>query len=237
MSTQKQIIEDFKKRFGVSLIAAKDRLEIGIAYNQADEEKANSYIESFLCKELSIYSTNVLKRSRLSSIILCKNLASLGEKKAGLADLKMIGFRKLLGNRLFIDVETPQNSYTRAVIHHELYHSIDNSDDFNGLYDNQWKKLNHPKFTYKDDLPVNQEHEAETGFISTYAMTAVHEDKAEMFCHMIVDYSGTEKRAKEDNVLRRKMERMKQLMSDFCSEFDDEFWKKRARESVSLKLY
>lgn len=238
MSTQKQIIEDFKKRFGVSLVAAKDSLEIDVAYLQADEEKANHYVESFLSKELSMYSAKVFKQSKLRSIILCKKLVSGGERRAGLAALKLQGLIWLLGNNIFIDVEAPLNSYARQVIHHELYHLIDCCDDFNGLYDNHWKKLNHPNFIYEDDHLPKQQFKAPTnGFVSTYAMTAVHEDKAETFSHMIVDYQGTEKLAKTDAVLRRKIERMKVLMNKFSSEFDDSFWKERAKMSERLERY
>jgi len=70
MTTEKTIIKEFKKRFGVSLATGKDRLDIDIAYNKIDEAKAIAYLESFLCNELSIYSTKVLKASRLTSIVL-----------------------------------------------------------------------------------------------------------------------------------------------------------------------
>lgn len=241
MSTQKQIIEEFKKQFGVSVVAAKDSLEIDVAYLQADEEKANHYVESFLSKELSIYSAKVFKQSKLRSIILCKKLVSGGDRKAGLAALKLQGLIWLLGNNIYFDVEAPLDSYARKVIHHELYHLIDCCDDFNGLYDNHWKKLNHSGFTYYDDLLVGQQHKPAAkpanGFISTYAMTAVEEDKAETFSHMIVDYKGIEKVAKTDAVLRRKMERMKVLMNKFSSEFDDSFWNERAKASTHLDRY
>lgn len=77
MSTQEKIILEFKKKFGVHIVADKDKLEIGIRYNRADEERVNEYVESFLVNELSIYSSAVLKISTLSRIILSKNLTSL----------------------------------------------------------------------------------------------------------------------------------------------------------------
>ena len=236
MSSQKQIIEDFKKRFGVSIVAAKDRLEIDVAYLQADEEKTTAYIETFLSKELSLYSTKVFKKCNLRKIILCKNLVSSGEKRAGLAEPKWI-FSGLLGNNILINVDAPLDSYARSVIHHELYHLIDDSDDINGMYDNHWKDLNHPKFSYHDDLFANQIPKIANGFVSSYAMTAVHEDKAETFSHMIVDYKGIEKLGKTDAVLRRKIERMKVLMNKFSSEFDESFWKERAEASNHLHIY
>lgn len=237
MSTQKQIIEEFKKKFGVSVVAAKDKLEIGVAYLKADEEKTNNYVETFLSEELSLYSAKVFKKSKLRSIILCKKLVTNGKVRAGIAELKLQGLMWLLGNNIMLDVEAPINSYARMVIHHELYHLIDSCDDFNGLYDNSWKKLNRPGFIYRDDLVPNQHHKAAKGFVSDYAMTAVHEDKAETFSHMIVDYEGIEKLAKTDAVLRRKMERMKVLMNKFSSEFDDSFWKERAKMSERLERY
>ncbi len=61
---------------------------MGIGYHRADDEKANRYVESFLCNELSIYSNKVLKKSKLSRIVaLQKPGVCRGEKRAGLADL------------------------------------------------------------------------------------------------------------------------------------------------------
>lgn len=239
MTTQKQLLEEFKKKFGVRVVVGGERYDMDVAYNIADEEKAAEYIESFLSAELSIYSPNALKGSRISSIVLCKNLASWGKKVSGLADLRWTGFTWFLGNQFFVDVERPFDAFTRKVIHHELYHLIDSADDFNGLYDNNWKKLNKPEFTYKDDLLVNQtaEQKPARGFISTYAMQAVEEDKAEVFSHMIVDYNGFEKATKGDVILRRKMDRMKELMKAFCDHFDETFWKERMKASVHLERY
>jgi len=243
MTTQKTIIKEFKKRFGVSLITGKERLDIDIAYNRVDEAKAIAYLETFLCDELSIYSRRVFKASRLSSIVLCKNLASLGEKSAGLANLRWQVFTWFLGNQIIIDAHSDYGTYNRKVIHHELYHAIDSADDFNGLFDNRWKKLNTPGFVYNEDLIQGQEPRQrrtlrETrGFISSYAMQAVHEDKAEVFSHMIVDYKGIEALAKKDPILERKMHRMKELMNSVSSEFDEEFWKERDKASKHLEIY
>lgn len=232
MSTQKKLIVEFKKKFGIHLIADKDKLEMGIGYLRADEEKANKYIESFLGNELSIYSSKVLKKSKLRRIVLCKNLASLGKKQAGLAELNWLDFTRLLGRQICIDVDHPIDAYARLVVHHELYHLIDFVDDLNGLFDNQWKKLNPPTFKYNADMPPKQKTSANKGFISTYAMQAVEEDKAETYAHMIIDYKGTEKLAQKDYVLKTKMRRMKELMKKFSSEFDDAFWQERAKAST-----
>lgn len=233
MSTQEEIILAFKKKFGVSIVTDKDKLELDIGYNRAEESRVNDYVQSILCAELSIYSNQVLKKSKLSRIVLCKNLASWGESHAGLADLQWLGFTWFMGNQICIDVEYPLNHYARHVVHHELYHLIDSADDFSGLRDNEWKKLNPPNFKYKDDLGVNQKTTLTKGFISNYAMKAVHEDKAETYARMIVDYNGIEKLAKNDLVLKRKIYRMKELMKAFSCEFDDLFWQARAKSSTA----
>ncbi len=237
MSTQEKIIREFKKKFGIHLVAGKDKLEFDMGYNRADEEKANNYVESFLGDELSIYSSKVLKKSKLSRIVLCKNLASQGEKKDGLAHLHWLGFTWFLGNQIILDVDQQTKTYARLIIHHELYHLIDSVDDFNGLVDNDWKKLNPPKFKYDDDLPPNQKARGNCGFVSTYSRKAVHEDKAEIYSRMIVDYKGIEKHSRHDSVLNAKMHRMKELMKAFSSEFDDQFWNARAKASTAVPFW
>ncbi|MDX1986420.1 MAG: hypothetical protein SFV17_07005 [Candidatus Obscuribacter sp.] len=79
-----------------------------------------------------------------------------------------------------------------------------------------------------------QRAKPQRGFISEYAMDAVIEDKAEVYSYLLIDHRGTEKLAREDRILARKVVRMKELLHSFSREFDGDFWRKRDAASISF---
>lgn len=234
MNGKENVFLEFKRKFGVSIVSDKDKLDLEIGYNRADQERVAEYVKELLSNELSIYSKKTLKKCKLNHIVICKNLASRGERKGALAVPNFFCWTGLVGNYICLDLDaTNINKYARAIVHHELYHLIDFVDDFNNFHDDKWKQLNGPKFVYRQDTIDGKPVRGKSGFISEYAKDAVFEDKAEIFSHMIVNYSDVEKQAKRDSIIKLKMERMKQLMKSFSEEFDDAFWDARAKQSAN----
>jgi hypothetical protein len=66
------------------------------------------------------------------------------------------------------------------------------------------------------------------GFLNSYSMTGVEEDKAEVFANLLVSPGLVSQRARQDSVLRFKVQRMKLLMWRFVPELDLEFWSRAA---------
>jgi len=62
------------------------------------------------------------------------------------------------------------------------------------------------------------------GFLTTYATSGVEEDKAEIFGHMMTNYTVVAKRAATDAVIREKISAMKRLLERFCPAVDQKFW-------------
>jgi len=60
-------------------------------------------------------------------------------------------------------------------------------------------------------------------------MSAVQEDKAEIFSHMIIQYEKLEQLSRTDVFLRKKIDRMKDLLRAFSPEFDQGFWEERLK--------
>ena len=71
---------------------------------------------------------------------MCEDLSISGINTAGIPDHQM--------KTLIIDLKF-NSKYFERVIHHELFHII--NDGFKELFnENEWKKLNNPKFKYAD---------------------------------------------------------------------------------------
>src|SRR5204863_9871526 len=64
------------------------------------------------------------------------------------------------------------------------------------------------------------------GFLNHFSTFGVNEDKAEVFANLIVDSAYVERRATKDPVLRAKVQRMRELLAEFCPAVNDEFWEK-----------
>ena len=98
--------------------------------------------------------------------------------------------------------------------------------------DEQWAALNPPGFKYGGGGKSAQGEQNASiltdkvpGFLTLYATTGVEEDKAVVFANLLVDFAYVEKRARKDQVLRAKAERMRELLAAFCPEMDEAFWK------------
>ncbi|WP_072090650.1 hypothetical protein, partial [Candidatus Pelagibacter communis] len=93
-----------------------------------------------ISKNLSLYSKEFLRKINLKYIVMCENLSISGINTAGIPDHLM--------KTLIIDVKFNEKYFER-VIHHELFHII--NDGFKDLFDEkEWKKFNKPGFKYSD---------------------------------------------------------------------------------------
>jgi hypothetical protein len=183
----------------------------------------NAYLPIFSA-EWNLYPAELVKRTKLRRIILCAGLSFAGQLRAAIPDFEH--------DDLYLDVVRGRydESYVRKVIHHEYFHVIDYRNGT--LYrDQKWSALLPAGAKYaaggknaqadsggslvRDDLP---------GFLNSYSMTGVEEDKAEVFANMVVNGSVFEQRVQKDAVLKQKAQRMKAFLADFCPNMDESFW-------------
>ena len=93
-----------------------------------------------ISKNLNKYSKEFLKKINLKYIVMCENLSISGINTAGIPDHVM--------KTLIIDLKFNE-TYFERVIHHELFHII--NDGYKELFDeSEWKKFNEPNFEYAD---------------------------------------------------------------------------------------
>jgi len=96
-----------------------------------------------------------------------------------------------------------------------------------------WSQLNTKGFSYGLHGFDNVYEQSSTkvtnrfpGFISSYSLLNVAEDKAEVFSRMMLNLHEMECRAKDDAILGKKMDRLKLLVKEFSADVDDQFWQK-----------
>ncbi len=120
--------------------------------------------------------------------------------------------------------------YGRRALHHDFFHMIDERDDPDGRIDPAWASLNPPGTRYgsggwwmqtkgvgtlREDLP---------GFLTAYSTSAVEEDKAEVYSHLLLDPAFVEKRAAADPAIAAKVARIKVLLATFEPAMDAKWW-------------
>ena len=146
-------------------------------------------------KNLNKYSYSFLKKINLKYIVMCENLSISGINTAGIPDNIM--------KTLILDIKFDKKYFER-VIHHEVFHIINDSYKKNFNH-NDWIKLNKKKFKYAECSTCTEKlgldiYEKTNGFFTEYSQSTVSEDMAEVFSHMII--KGI--KATNDPILKKK---------------------------------
>lgn len=191
----------------------------GAAPSDADLKK---YTVIFV-KEWSRYPPSFVAKSKIKKIVFCEGL-KINEQVRGAApafDLEAMYYDPVLGNY--------NEHFQRNVVHHEFFHMVDWRM---GLFrkDSVWSALNPAGFKYGDGgskMRTNGVGELTTdipGFLTPYGTSAIEEDKAELFSHLIVDTKFVTDQAVKDAALASKIKELKKRMKGFDPAMDDKFW-------------
>jgi hypothetical protein len=184
-------------------------IQKNIACTNSDQK---TYDEKYqiISKNLNRYSKEFLRKINLRYIVMCENLSISGINTAGIPDHIM--------KTLIIDLKFNEKYFER-VLHHELFHII--NDSFKELFnEDEWKKFNKPNFKYADCSTCSRKLGLETykdtnGFFTEYSMTIPSEDMAEVFSHLII---GNYKNS-NDEILNKKIK----FIQDKLKEIDNSF--------------
>ena len=163
-----------------------------------------------ISKNLNRYSNSFLKKINLKYIVLCENLSISGINTAGIPDNIM--------KTLILDVKFDERYFER-VIHHEVFHII--NDSYKSLFsEEEWTKFNNKNFKYAEcstctkKLGLNT-YENTNGFLTEYSQSTASEDMAEVFSHLIFKVN----KSKNDSILKKKEIFIKNNISIIDSNF------------------
>lgn len=123
---------------------------------------------------------------------------------------------------LLLDVRA-RGEFLRRLVHHEVFHFFDLQDDGAVGGDAAWQALNPRGFSYGAGGRVVRQHDASLwseeneGVLSFYSLSALEEDKAELFSFAMVSPGRVSQRAGEDRVVGRKLAALRrQLDASFA---------------------
>lgn len=183
--------------------------------------------------EMQLYPKELIQKAKLKRILFCSDLNVNGTAAGGVALEQK--------DTIIYSLKSEVRGYTltqllhtyQSVIHHELFHILDSRINRYITVDATWSNLNAPGYHY-GTFAFNDIYERMStnvtnrfpGFISRYAQMDAGEDKAETFSRMIQNLHEMECRAKDDPILGKKMDRIKQMLVEFSPEMDERFWTK-----------
>ena len=146
----------------------RDRYNNINCFNSSKEDLDKKY--AIIKKNLDRYSKDFLKKINLKYIVLCEDLSISNIKTAGIPDNVM--------KTLIIDIKFNQKYFER-VIHHEVFHII--NDSYKDLFNHDdWSKFNNNDFNYAECSTCTEKLGLDTysktnGFITEYSQSTASE--------------------------------------------------------------
>ena len=163
---------------------AKQPFTIGVdnninCYNSKKKVLDKKY--KIIKENLDRYDQKFLKKINLKYIVLCEDLSISKINTAGIPDNIM--------KTLILDVKFDE-SYFERVIHHEIFHII--NDSYKEIFDEKiWTNFNVEEFKYAkcstctDKLGLDT-YSNTNGFFTEYSKSTASEDMAEVFSHLMI---------------------------------------------------
>ena len=163
---------------------AKQPFTIGVDKNincYNSEKKVLDEKYKIIKENLDRYDQKFLKKINLKYIVLCEDLSISKINTAGIPDNIM--------KTLILDVKFDE-SYFERVIHHEVFHII--NDSYKEIFDEEiWTNFNVEEFKYAkcstctDKLGLDT-YSNTNGFFTEYSKSTASEDMAEVFSHLMI---------------------------------------------------
>lgn len=192
---------------GLKYLSAKKDFSIGyknnIRCNKANKKNLDDKF-NLIEKNLSIYEKDFLNKINLRFIVLCENLYISEINTAGIQDHKK--------RTLILDINFNEKYFER-VIHHEVFHIIQNK--FKNIFNEEiWSFFNDKTFEYADCSTCSDRlgldlYDKTNGFLTEYSKSIASEDMAEVFSFLMTDKKKIENIANEDSILFNKIEFIK----------------------------
>ena len=177
-------IYDIKTPNKLRYLYAKQPFTLGVEKNidcYNSEKKILDQKYKIIKKNLNRYSQEFLKKINLKYIVLCEDLSISKINTAGIPDHIM--------KTLILDIKFNEDYFER-VIHHEVFHII--NDSFRQLFDEDvWSKFNVKEFEYAECSTCTDKLGLDTytntnGFLTEYSRSTASEDMAEVFSHLMI---------------------------------------------------
>jgi hypothetical protein len=223
-----QLLAQLSRDYGVAIQLATEKVRLQRrGYVVECQPLSTADLERYapiLDREFRRYPKSLFDKISLRRVIVGSGVRVESQIRAAVPDFE--------GATFWLDATLggKKPAYGAHVFHHDLYHMIDEVDDVEGRMDSAWRALNDSRVQYgkggwymqsgnvgalRTDLP---------GFLTEYATSAVEEDKAETYAHLITSPAFVRRQAAKDEVLASKVARVKALVKAFEPAMGDAWW-------------
>ena len=177
-------IYEIKTSNKLRYLYAKQPFTIGVDNNINcfnPEKKILDKKYKIIQKNLNRYNQKFLKKINLKYIVLCEDLSISKINTAGIPDNVM--------KTLILDIKFNEKYFER-VIHHEVFHII--NDSYKEIFDEKvWSNFNNKNFKYAECSTCTDKLGLDTysntgGFFTEYSQSTASEDMAEVFSHLMI---------------------------------------------------
>jgi hypothetical protein len=204
-------IYKLKNENNIRYLNAKGDFKIGvddnIACNKTNQENLNSKFP-IIERNIKRYNSKFLKKIDLKYVVFCEGLFVSKINTGGIPDNK--------NRTLILDINFNEKYFER-MIHHEIFHMIQNSyeDHFNDL---KFALFNNSDFEYAECSTCSDRlnldlYENTNGFLTEYSKSIPSEDMAEIFSFLMVNKNLIEEKIKNDSILNKKVNFIKSKIS------------------------
>ena len=200
-------IYKLKNDNNIRYLSAKGNFKIGVNKNitceKVDLDNLNSKF-SVIEKNINLYNSDFLNKIKLKYIVFCENLFISGINTGGIPDNK--------NRTLILDINF-NKKYFERMIHHEVFHMIQNSHS-NVFDENKFSSFNKSSFNYakcstcSDKLNLDL-YENTNGFLTEYSKSIPSEDMAEIFSFLMTNKNIVKEKIKNDKILSNKVNYIK----------------------------
>ena len=179
-------------------------------------------------RTLDYLPESLIRKTRLKYVTFLRNLRLNGQPAGGIAS----------GDTIFLPID-----FSSKTVFHEFFHIFDPQRK-----DKRWTDLNDKKFVYsgskfyevkmtkkekRQSKKTNRRDNVAESFVSSYAMSFEHEDRAETFAYMIVEGRRFLNRTKNP-VIKAKMEYIMNLVVE-RNLLSKDFWEKHFNKKFKLE--
>ncbi len=196
-------IYKLKNDNNIRYLSAKGNFKIGVNKNitcdKVNMDNLNSKF-SLIEKNLHLYNSDFLNKIKLKYIVFCENLSISEINTGGIPDNK--------NRTLILDINFNQKYFER-MIHHEIFHMIQNSHS-NVFDENKFSSFNKTSFNYAKCSTCSDRrnldlYENTNGFLTEYSKSIPSEDMAEIFSFLMTDKNIIKEKIKNDKILSNKV--------------------------------
>jgi len=196
-------IYKLKNDNNIRYLSAKGNFKIGVNKNvTCDKVNINNLNSKFplIEKNLNLYNSNFLNKIKLKYIVFCENLFISEINTGGIPDNK--------NRTLILDINFNQKYFER-MIHHEIFHMIQNTH-IEYFDEDKFSSFNQTSFSYAECSTCSDRlnldlYEKTDGFLTEYSKSIPSEDMAEIFSFLMTDKESIKEKIKNDKILTNKI--------------------------------